>query len=487
MSLSLNIFNRSDEKENEVLTILIHGLSAPFTFVDEGRNWKETMLLDGKLAGVDIGIVTYDTGKLAKGIFLLGDGFTSIEELAQELKSELELEDYNQYKKIILVGHSMGGLIGIRYMLEEIKRDKPSKIKSFISLATPYNGSDKADFHKIIKWATPHKQIPQMEPNSKFISDTIRRWVAVLANPKLSDITFTFGYGAKDRVVPKESAIPHIQIDEWEASALDGDHTSILNIRSDLIPRSYKLVRDRIRKVINSEKKTNETIIEQSQSSALPVININEMNQIQLTENELWLVLEQIQYNVETDCIPAFNLNIESEDKVKQEYEIKKSNLNYTSVANRLIRGFEDTKNAIHKLVFLFVKDNFVNKLDKNNKIKLFRILLNRNLKNVVHRRIENINGEFQELNFAPNLFGNTKVYDIPCTDGKEYGFKIHLKEEVYKRFPNSGFVTDDLSIDIIVEEVLPVYLFYKYRLTYTVSFQWEVPDLYYFYFESRR
>ncbi|EJR82316.1 transposase B transposon Tn554 [Bacillus cereus VD169] len=61
------------------------------------------MLNDERLKGVDIGIVTYDTGKLAKGIFSISNGYTPIDALAQEMKSELDLEDYNQYTKIMLV------------------------------------------------------------------------------------------------------------------------------------------------------------------------------------------------------------------------------------------------------------------------------------------------------------------------------------------------------------------------------------------------
>lgn len=488
MPLNLKISKHGEERQNEVLAILIHGLSAPFTFLDEGRNWEKFMLNDERLKGVDIGIVTYDTGKLAKGIFSIGNGYTPIDELAQEMKSELDLEDYNQYNKSILVGHSMGGLVGIRYLLEEVKRNKPTRVKSFISLATPFNGSDKADFHKLIKWATPHKQIPQLEPNSKFISETIRSWITNLSNPIFSDITFTFAYGTNDRVVPKESAIPHIQTDVWDAQALEGNHTSILDISPEELPRSYKLVRDRIRKVINTQLNVTSNDKLQNQVLDLPVITVNTENEIQAQDDELRIILKKIELNVDSDINPAFNIIIESEGIVKQQFELYKDNDQYTIEAIRLLKGFSDVKNAIHDIVLLFMKDNAVSPLDENNKIALFRNILKRNLKNVVYQRIENINGTFHEVSVKPYSYENINTYYLQCTDGMGYNFKVYLSEEDYKRIPDStGLVTDDIPKDILMKEFLPAYLFYKYVLTYTESYQWEVPDLYHFYFAKSK
>jgi pimeloyl-ACP methyl ester carboxylesterase len=288
MPLDLDIFKRNNEVQNNVLTILIHGLNAPFTFTDEDSNWKDFFLSDEKLTFTDVGIVSYDTSLLARGIFSLGNGFKPIEELAQELKSILDLEDYDQYEKITLVGHSMGGLVGIRYLLEEIKRNRQTRIKSFISLATPFNGSHLADFHKLIKWMTPHKQIPQLEPNSDFLGEINRTWIEILENPLVSSIEFTFGYGGDDKIVNKNSAIPFVQTDKWDAVTLNGGHTSILKITKDRLPRSYQLVRDRIRKV-NALTDLNE--IRKSNLQCVDISIINRPNEIEKFKDQ-WFTEE---------------------------------------------------------------------------------------------------------------------------------------------------------------------------------------------------
>jgi pimeloyl-ACP methyl ester carboxylesterase len=241
MALHINLYERENDSRKTTLTLLIHGLGAPYTFTGK-NNWKDTILTDQKLAGTDVGVVTYNTGKIAKGI--LGKDFSPIEELAQELKAELGLSEYQHYNDIVIVGHSMGGLVGIRYLLEELKRKRKTKIKSFISLATPFNGSHIADYNRLIKWMTPeHEQINQLEPNSVFLSEVNRMWIDI--HKEESNIEFVFGYGTDDKVVEKTSAIPNIMTDTWDAVPMDGNHTTILNLSS----RSYKIVRDKIMKV----------------------------------------------------------------------------------------------------------------------------------------------------------------------------------------------------------------------------------------------
>lgn len=62
----------------------------------------------------------------------------------------------------------MGGLVAIRYILEELEHNQTHNVKGMISLATPYNGSSFALYNQLIKSINKHAQIPSLEPNSSF-------------------------------------------------------------------------------------------------------------------------------------------------------------------------------------------------------------------------------------------------------------------------------------------------------------------------------
>jgi pimeloyl-ACP methyl ester carboxylesterase len=66
-----------------------------------------------------------------------------IESIAQLLQSQLTYR-YDSYENIVLIGHSMGGLVAKRYVLDDILKHSTSRVKLYVSLATPHNGSDLA-------------------------------------------------------------------------------------------------------------------------------------------------------------------------------------------------------------------------------------------------------------------------------------------------------------------------------------------------------
>ena len=54
------------------------------------------------------------------------------------------LIDKNNYEEVILVCHSMGGIVGALYMAKCKLDNKDSRVDKFITLGTPYLGSPKA-------------------------------------------------------------------------------------------------------------------------------------------------------------------------------------------------------------------------------------------------------------------------------------------------------------------------------------------------------
>lgn len=247
--MALNLFlHKQNETPSDNIIFLIHGLGAPdSTWIHDGVSWIDLFLTDDTFKNLDVAEITYDTSHLANGLlasmgmkkiklgrfksFTVGKGpCTNIEILARELKREIDSKKIKQYKNVVLIGHSMGGLVAIRYILEELENNQSYNVKGMISLATPYNGSAFALYSQLIKSINKHAQIPSLEPNSNFLDETIRLWQKHLDKMNLD---FKFFFGTEDTVVPENSAIPHIVSSKWTGGIpLPGDHSGILNVEN---------------------------------------------------------------------------------------------------------------------------------------------------------------------------------------------------------------------------------------------------------------
>ena len=279
MGLDAKIHPRNDGEKGKYLVVLIHGLGAPETW--EGQ-WSSLLLSDPALPNLDVAVCKYDTAHVASGwlstmgitqiktgLFSrvsVGMGpFSDIQTLAHELRTFLQSNAACSYEHVIIVGHSMGGLIGIRYILESTKHKEKTRVRGFISLATPFNGANKAFYHTLIKSIHNHAQIPNLEPNSTFLDDTIRLWQEQKNN---LNIYTAFCYGANDQWVPKESAIPHVVSSKWlGSSALSGDHSSFLDIEN-CQAQAYVVVSENIQKAIAKSCELRHKIIAEAENKS---------------------------------------------------------------------------------------------------------------------------------------------------------------------------------------------------------------------------
>lgn len=141
-----------------------------------------------------------------------------INELAKFVRS---LIHYNceSYENIIVIAHSMGGLVAKALVIDEIKNASTKKVKKYISLAVPHSGSN---FAVIAGSIFTNPQVIDLEPLSEAVKSLNEDWL------RLQDAlpSSLYIYGQYDTIVPKTSAVP-IGIGDDCIVPCDEDHNSI--------------------------------------------------------------------------------------------------------------------------------------------------------------------------------------------------------------------------------------------------------------------
>lgn len=142
----------------------------------------------------------------------------SIEDLADLLYSQIQINLKN-YEKIIIIAHSMGGLVSKACIIKSIERKSNTNISSYFSLAVPHNGSNLANLGKAIL-NNPH--VKDLAPLEEFINNINVKWLSLDNLPKT-----TYYQGKADEIVSKTSSIGYDKR-QIEPVFSDDDHFSIL-------------------------------------------------------------------------------------------------------------------------------------------------------------------------------------------------------------------------------------------------------------------
>lgn len=207
-----------ENKKN--LVIFIHGLfGSKNTWENKAKEYLTDILYERREinGNFDLGNFNYESTLISKYCFLKKYQLT-IEELSCVLKTEIQAYEKN-YENIILIGHSMGGLIAKQYLLNNLNNNK---VKLYISIATPHLGSNLANFIRCYK----HPQITDLARNKDYLVNLNREWI----NNKNKLPESYYLYGVKDKVVDKGSAIPGKNIDDKYIREFMEDHTSIVKL-----------------------------------------------------------------------------------------------------------------------------------------------------------------------------------------------------------------------------------------------------------------
>ena len=155
--------------------------------------------------------------------------------IGQGLRTELThpMQERNKDDKIVLIGHSMGGLVIQALVLEELangRRELVDRITEIILFGTPSNGLKKASLLKNF-----NNQIADMDAFGTFIEKLRQGWAQHIDDQRSAEeppvpFRLTLVAGLQDRFVPRRSSLDPFPFDEKEF--VRGDHVSMVKPQS---------------------------------------------------------------------------------------------------------------------------------------------------------------------------------------------------------------------------------------------------------------
>lgn len=174
----------------------------------------------------------------------------SIDDITDILHSHL-IVNLKNYKKIVIVAHSMGGLISKATILKLLTKDE-NKVELFLALCVPNNGSKIADHVKLI---SSNPNVADLAPLSALIDKVNRAWIDSKTAELLPETIYF--QGKNDTVVPNESSAGYDSRDVRTISSFD-DHSSILtpsDSDSIVIVAISDAILDTLKKKVKTEKR----------------------------------------------------------------------------------------------------------------------------------------------------------------------------------------------------------------------------------------
>ena len=222
--------------KSQGLVVFVHGLTGGMgTWAyDEQVSFPTLLVTDPRIDGFDIACFNYFTtftNMFGASKSIMARLFGSlksfrknlpIEELGELLKTEFSV-NFSKYKRVIIIAHSMGGLISKYCILQQIEHDGRTPVAGLISLAVPHQGAEAASWASLI---SSNAHVGDLKVLGETIDKLNRSWSQSAAKP---DVMYV--YGAHDIIVRKNSAI---STDTSKAAgvAVDEDHIGICKPKS---------------------------------------------------------------------------------------------------------------------------------------------------------------------------------------------------------------------------------------------------------------
>ncbi|MXZ01638.1 hypothetical protein F4Y93_13725 [Candidatus Poribacteria bacterium] len=239
------------------LVVLTHGLGA----TDEA--WGSTADALRKhelLAGCDIQTWDYETSKWPVPRILqtavearIGRRRQSVRQLGEQLWSKLRVWS-SLHDHVVLVGHSMGGLVSASSMVFGFTSSDPrditirSKICGLICVASPFGGAALArGLHSTLRPLAHNVQISDMRPKSQQRRQLVQQFSTVVLDRHR--VGFHLFRASDDHIVQAGETDSPFDVDQYTIDVLTGGHSDCihnLDVASDnliQLARSIDLMR----------------------------------------------------------------------------------------------------------------------------------------------------------------------------------------------------------------------------------------------------
>ncbi|HEV7922438.1 MAG TPA: alpha/beta fold hydrolase [Thermoanaerobaculia bacterium] len=215
----------------KTLIFFVHGFSGG---IDTWGNFKALLESDPELEGCTVCEWSYPT-TLNPG-FLITKWFWSddpnIPMIGSALRTKLRIEAANA-QRVVLVAHSMGGLVVQAFVIEELERQSTEflgHITDVILCGTPSAGLGKGDWGAFLK-----NQISDMAAQGEFVKKLRAAWKTLVDDKRaderrLAAFRLTLVAGLRDRFVPPETSVGPFPLDAKEF--VPGDHVEMVKPRS---------------------------------------------------------------------------------------------------------------------------------------------------------------------------------------------------------------------------------------------------------------
>jgi pimeloyl-ACP methyl ester carboxylesterase/tetratricopeptide (TPR) repeat protein len=209
--------------------VFTHGFTGEM--LETWQGFPELLTQDTELSGYNFYFWGYPTAlKLHYALTkYFWEDDPNLDTLGRGLRTLLD-HTVEPYDKLVLVGHSMGGLVIQAFILEEIRKGKPSthldRLTEVILYGTPSGGLQKAGWGAFFK-----NQLADMDDGGPFIATLGRGWQELIDDSRsdanrAAQFRLTLVAGMKDTFVPQEAALRPFPLDEQEICP--GNHTEMV-------------------------------------------------------------------------------------------------------------------------------------------------------------------------------------------------------------------------------------------------------------------
>lgn len=242
---------KNKRKKNKNLAVFVHGFTG--NYLSTWGEFPQLLTKDPRLLHYDFLFWGYSStlllpqeNQLLDSLFQLFTQFLSkhqtnqhIEIIAQGLQTELKYLD--EYDNIILIGHSLGGLVIRSYIIQNLKenkvdnQDRINKINKIILFGTPNEGLDVANNELL---SALNNQINDVGSYNEFINTLREDWVEfVFKNKNIKFISLMVA-GVDDYFVPFDQVTKYFR-DSKELT--QGNHYSMVKPKT-INDTSYKII-----------------------------------------------------------------------------------------------------------------------------------------------------------------------------------------------------------------------------------------------------